>query len=476
MGLHNIVFVSLLVRLNSRIVALVFAALAYTVRATSALRFLLFGLYLFYNCKDKLKLIFEVSVIGVVILLFNFILDGIFYGEWTIVLLNFHKFNSELGVSALYGTYPFYWYFVEAIPVLLTTYLPFFFYGIYLCSKHPSLILLYCGLVEVVILSFNVHKEYRFIMPLLPVMLLFVAHGGYSFFIFWKKSASKAPKLFSILSIIVQMILYIIFGCIHQQAPIGTISFLKAEFESILSALGTKGIATVNNLDMLLQFPQPNKPNNSTFGHSVSILNTFSFHRVENNPVNKLHQTSYAPSLKIKTLISNFPLLYHVNTKRPLSVHFLMNCHATPFYSSLHLSYYIPMRILDCSPPYVLKIVIFIYFRLAKNDGVTFIVHGSRTTETRSFIDSPLSFVERFYRDPQKTASNRKDIVSTDLEVDIDSQEWLPTHLVLHEYHEPILRNWLFQNNYSVKEKLTGAFTENNSPDSGSILIYTCII
>lgn len=43
-------------------------------------------------------------------------IDYIFYREFTLVPLNFVKFNVGQNISAFYGTHPLHWYATQGVP------------------------------------------------------------------------------------------------------------------------------------------------------------------------------------------------------------------------------------------------------------------------------------------------------------------------------------------------------------------------
>jgi len=55
--------------------------------------------------------------------------DSWWYGNLTITLLNFFHFNVYTGLSGFYGEFAWHWYFTNALPTILTTYLPCFALG-----------------------------------------------------------------------------------------------------------------------------------------------------------------------------------------------------------------------------------------------------------------------------------------------------------------------------------------------------------
>ena len=91
---------------------------------------------------------------------------------------NFFALNSLQSISSLYGTHPWHWYLTEANPVLLSFSLPLFLHSLYRHATHPlTRSVLPVMAVTLLAYSSNPHKEYRFILPLLPLAIL---HCGLS--------------------------------------------------------------------------------------------------------------------------------------------------------------------------------------------------------------------------------------------------------------------------------------------------------
>ncbi|XP_021771583.1 GPI mannosyltransferase 3-like [Chenopodium quinoa] len=169
---------------SSRRWALVTAALASAVRPTSAIVWLYVAVLELLVASDGLKFIFlEAAPIGAAVLAITTLLDRMVYGSWVIVPLNFLKFNFLSSGGDYYGTHPWHWYFTQGFPVMIFTFLPFSLAGI-IDSKHWKL----SGLIGWVIGIYSLlgHKEFRFILPILPIALMF---SGYTL------AALEAPDL-----------------------------------------------------------------------------------------------------------------------------------------------------------------------------------------------------------------------------------------------------------------------------------------
>ncbi|XP_073018353.1 LOW QUALITY PROTEIN: mannosyltransferase APTG1-like [Primulina eburnea] len=160
---------------SSRKFALAIAALACAIRPTSAIIWIYVGTLELLLARDKLKFVLlDVIPIGGLVLGLTTLLDRLMYGSWVIVPLNFVKFNFLSSGGDYYGTHPWHWYFSQGFTVMVFTYLPFSLAG-FIMSKQWKL----CGLVAWVLGTYSLlgHKEFRFVLPVLPLALMF---SGYS--------------------------------------------------------------------------------------------------------------------------------------------------------------------------------------------------------------------------------------------------------------------------------------------------------
>jgi GPI mannosyltransferase 3 len=106
-------------------------------------------------------------------------LDRLMYGFWTVPFLRLIHFNVVLNYASLYGSHPWHWYFTAGLPavsgLLLLPLLSMlvFKHGAVGGSLTNGSRNLWCILVSyVVIMSFNGHKEFRYIHPVLPLVCL----------------------------------------------------------------------------------------------------------------------------------------------------------------------------------------------------------------------------------------------------------------------------------------------------------------
>lgn len=147
------------------------------------------------------------------------VLDRVMYGFWAVpVLGNFH-FNVTLGNGSLYGTHPFHWYFTAGIPALTGMLLPVLVYDFFsarttTCQRRLWIIIS----CYVVAHSTSAHKEFRFLLPILPMFCLLAGTRLRA----WTRRTTQSWKLKLLLmsGILINLIAVLYLGLVHQRAPI----------------------------------------------------------------------------------------------------------------------------------------------------------------------------------------------------------------------------------------------------------------
>lgn len=160
---------------RSRKLAVAFAALSCAIRPTSAITWIYVGILELFSTRDRFRfLLLEVAPIGTLVLVATLLVDRMLYGSWVLVPLNFLKFNFFSSGGDYYGTHKWHWYFTQGFTVMLFSFLPFSVAGI-IYSKRWKI----AGLVAWVLVTYSSlgHKEFRFVLPVLPIALMF---SGYS--------------------------------------------------------------------------------------------------------------------------------------------------------------------------------------------------------------------------------------------------------------------------------------------------------
>ncbi|KAG6739793.1 hypothetical protein POTOM_057408 [Populus tomentosa] len=331
---------------------LAIAALACAIRPTSAITWFYVGLLELAVTRDRLKfLVLEVVPIGALVLGLSCLLDRLMYGSWVIVPLNFLKFNFLSSGGDYYGTHKWHWYFSQGFTVMLFTFLPFSIAGS-IKSKCWKL----SGLIAWVLIVYSIqgHKEFRFVLPMLPIALMF---SGYSLSVM-AKSDSDTRRKGSPNS--------------HMKRP------SKVGF-AIFVLLAT-------NIPMALY---------------MSLV-----HQRGTEDV-MIYLSKEAQNEKVKGIL------------------FLMPCHATPYYSTLH--YDLPMRILDCSP--------------SEEKGIP--------DESDHFMMDPVSFVSTLMTNGS-----------------------LPSHVVLFDSEEKLLRDFLISHSFTEIRRFFHAHFKVDRDLQASVVVY----
>lgn len=340
----------------SRKLALFFAALSCAIRPTSAIVWLYIGILHFYETKDKIRfLIFDVLPIGTIVLIATCLLDCWMYGSWIFVPMNFLKFNFFSAGGDYYGTHPWHWYFTQGFPAIVYTFLPISVAGVWL-SKEWRL----AGLVGWVLGLYSLlgHKEFRFVLPVLPITLMF---SGYLLAEidkpdFPQRKLGKSDKA-------QKWKYFMVFGLLITNIP-------AALYTSLVHQRGSEAVM-------------------------VFLAREADKHQVQ-------------------------------------SVTFLMQCHATPYYASLHRN--LTMRFLDCSP---------------RSDSDT-------DNNAEELIDES----DRFMRDPVGFVLN------------MFSSLPLPSHIVLFDSQAVQLREILALHGYVQVQRFFHAHFPVDRELQGYVVVY----
>ena len=214
--------------------ALLFAALACCVRPTSLHIWLPLAAYHCYCLLPQPRRLFSFILsagsIFALVLGLSLLLDRLLYGEWTVPAVNFFRLNSLTSLSSLYGTHPFHWYLTEALPATLTLLLPLAGRAVWRWREEAAVCLM-AGLVawSVAVHSVNAHKEYRFLLPVLPLVCLLAGRAC-------TELSAERRRLVVGVYVGVNVLLFGYFGLIHQAGPISAMSFLQHRLSALSSA------------------------------------------------------------------------------------------------------------------------------------------------------------------------------------------------------------------------------------------------
>ena len=190
------------------------------IRPTAIIPWIPVYLQLLYT--SHFRPILQACILGTLCLVVQILCDSLYFSEYTVTAFNFFKFNLYEGKSSFYGTHPWHWYLSDGIPVTLLSYFPMLIIGVYK-SYYRDIDLAMFNMIGFTIffLSLSPHKEYRFLLPVIPFMLIYVAKG-YTWFV------SKWSNFIK-LAILIQCIALAYIGFIHQSAPLTTMDVLRQE-------------------------------------------------------------------------------------------------------------------------------------------------------------------------------------------------------------------------------------------------------
>lgn len=194
-------------------------ALACVVRPTALIPWVPLLFRHFYQEQRKLHLtLHHFLPVGFITFSLSLIIDRIFFGQWTLVQLNFLKFNVLQNLGTFYGSHPWHWYLSQGFPVVLGTHLPFFIHGCFLAPRRLHILLL-TVLWTLLVYSMLGHKEFRFIYPVLPFCMVFC---GYS--LAHLKTWRKAALSFLLLS---NVPLAFYTGLVHQRGTLDVMNHIQ---------------------------------------------------------------------------------------------------------------------------------------------------------------------------------------------------------------------------------------------------------
>jgi len=264
--------------------ALVLGALSIIVRPTAVFAWVPLGLWRLYHTRfadlPRYLLMVVLPWTGLVFV-GNVLLDSYCYSllpslgadpstsfrDWLVLTpLNFLRINLVADVASQYGTHPFHWYFTLGALTVLTTHLPFLLLGLrrafsrssspFSSSAATSLWLLaFVVIIYPLGLSLSPHKEFRFLLPVIP--LAFVLAGAATVNDILPSSSSSSPSsptpssshspnkrnrrrhkkrhpflLPVLLLVLTHAPVALYFSRVHQRGPIDVMSYLSARLEA----------------------------------------------------------------------------------------------------------------------------------------------------------------------------------------------------------------------------------------------------
>jgi GPI mannosyltransferase 3 len=164
------------------------------------------------------------------------LLDRWYYGIWTFPPLRFLYFNINQDLAVFYGKNRWDYYLTEALPLLLTTALPFALCGMYR-SLRPGQnthgtnglsSMAWMAVLFILCLSLISHKEVRFLFPILPALHVIAARP----FLRFIRSLGNVKRLCLGIILALNLIIALYTTQVHQRGVIDVMHFLRSDHEA----------------------------------------------------------------------------------------------------------------------------------------------------------------------------------------------------------------------------------------------------
>jgi phosphatidylinositol glycan class B len=172
--------------------------------------------------------------------LVTLLVDRFFYGFWAIPFLGTIHFNVILGMfyscltslvrrqlmfspevmllsgnGSLYGTHPIHWYLTAGIPAITGVMLPFLVLCLFVKWAPGERNLWILCVCYIVAHSGSDHKEFRFMLPLLPVFCLI--SGKRMRDVMWRRSRRR---VWMIAVAVINLFVFLYLGLVHQRGVV----------------------------------------------------------------------------------------------------------------------------------------------------------------------------------------------------------------------------------------------------------------
>jgi len=219
-------------RRNSLTLCLLYGGISCILRPPSLIIWcLLMVSYLYENHRHWKGLIWSILNVFPVLFLLLFGIDYYYYGVFTFTHWNFLQINIFHNINIFYGAHPVNWYFTQGLPVVYATHLVFIIIGVIYNSYKR---LFYVAVVYVIVLSFIPHKEFRFLLPIFPLLLPYAGYGVTKLF----SKLSEKWKMFTITALLFLNVLLASYFCtIHQGGVVRIINHLSTTADNESSVL-----------------------------------------------------------------------------------------------------------------------------------------------------------------------------------------------------------------------------------------------
>nr|XP_034836369.1 GPI mannosyltransferase 3 [Maniola hyperantus] len=166
-------------------------------------------------------------------------LDSYCYGTFIVTPWEFFRFNVLQDVSSFYGKHPWHWYVTQGLPAVLGVNVVPVVWAVVAALRRPkenriALVLLAAAALHVAVHSLIPHKEFRFVLPLLPI-LLYLAQDV---LVPWSRKAVKWQLYLAAATLLAGNLLPgLYFGLLHQRGAVAVMPLLRDAVRDNRSAI-----------------------------------------------------------------------------------------------------------------------------------------------------------------------------------------------------------------------------------------------
>ncbi|KAG6456284.1 hypothetical protein O3G_MSEX009646 [Manduca sexta] len=207
------------------------AVVSVFIRPTSAPLWLVLGVYHLMTTNQGLLRLLMRTYIPILLLAGGALvaLDSYHHGSLIITPWEFFKFNVLNDIASFYGKHPWHWYLSQGLPAILGINLLPVLWAVGKLVRRPAenktgVLLLTAAALHVAVHSFVPHKEFRFVLPLLPIFL----YLAQDVIVPWSRKAKKWQLYVMALAILVgNAAPAYYFGTVHQRATLQVMPLLR---------------------------------------------------------------------------------------------------------------------------------------------------------------------------------------------------------------------------------------------------------
>lgn len=177
----------------------------------------------------KLALLGIASLVAGLCILVGFALDSWYYGAATFTWLNFVHFNVVERISSFYGTHPWHFYIVQAVPGIAGPLLPLVLLSLAIATGNGEILSMIAG--SIFFNSLLPHKEIRFLAPLSPLLVILAAQGYRALGTIFKGRWRLLKRLLLLVILLANVVAGIYLARVHQSGVIAVVDYLRGEVD-----------------------------------------------------------------------------------------------------------------------------------------------------------------------------------------------------------------------------------------------------